>query len=92
MDFNIVETINANIEVSTVLFCIVVGYIYNNYTSANNKHLPTLVAILGVFFSSWNNGFELTPHIVLTGAISGLASTGLHQVIKQYFFKNSEEK
>ncbi len=87
MDFNIIEMVGNNIEISTVLFCAVIGIIYNNYFKDQNKHLPLLVMILGIFFSVWNHEWSVTPNIVLMGMISGVASTGFHQIFKQYFGK-----
>ena len=51
--------------------------------------IPTICALLGVVIAAWIQGWMLTPEVVLSGLISGLASTGLHQVFKQYLEKDS---
>ena len=55
----------------------------------DNKYIPTICALLGVIIAAWIQGWMLTPEVVLSGLISGLASTGLHQVFKQYLEKDS---
>lgn len=48
-----------------------------------SKIIPTVVAVLGVVVSVAASSWAVTPKNILNGAISGLASTGLHQLIKQ---------
>lgn len=43
---------------------------------------------LGVVTASWISGWIFTPQVVLSGLISGLASTGMHQLLKQYIEGN----
>lgn len=47
-------------------------------------HIPALVAILGVALAIWMNWPNITPEVILGGAVSGLASTGMHQMFKQW--------
>ena len=42
---------------------------------------------LGVVLNMWLNGFAFSPEILLGGLVSGLASTGMHQVFKQFIEK-----
>lgn len=65
--------------------CLCVGYIIKQWVKdVDNKYIPTICAVLGIFLASWINGWTVTPQIALGGMVSGLASTGLHQVFKQY--------
>lgn len=65
--------------------CICLGYIIKKWVKdVDNKYIPTIVAIIGVFLSIWINKWTVTPDIILTGLISGLSSTGLHQAFKQF--------
>ena len=50
----------------------------------DNKIIPTVVAVLGVVVSVAASSWAVTPENILNGAISGLASTGLHQLFKQW--------
>ena len=69
--------------------CLVVGYIVKKWVKdVDNKYIPTIVAILGVFLAIWFNGWSITPEIVLSGLITGASSTGLHQVFAQFIEKN----
>lgn len=66
--------------------CLCVGYIIKNVIPAErvNCYIPLIMAVLGVFLNTWLNGFAFTPEILLGGLASGLASTGMHQVFKQF--------
>lgn len=71
--------------------CLCVGYVVKKWIKdVDNKHIPTICAILGVLLSIWMNGWSISPSIILSGLFSGLTSTGLHQLFKQYI--NKEEK
>jgi hypothetical protein len=48
------------------------------------------MGVLGVGVNVWLNAFSFTPEILLGGLASGLASTGLHQVFKQFIEKGGE--
>ena len=70
--------------------CLVVGYIVKKWIKdIDNKYIPTIVTILGVILSIWFNGWIITPEIVLSGLITGAASTGMHQLFKQFIDKTS---
>lgn len=65
--------------------CLCVGYIVKHWIKdIDNKIIPTLCAVLGVVVAVWISWGSITPEVVLSGLASGLASTGLHQAIKQF--------
>lgn len=71
--------------------CLCVGYIVKKWIpDVDNKYIPTIVLVLGVILSIWISGWQVTPEVILSGMISGLCSTGVHQLFKQYIEK--EEK
>ena len=71
--------------------CLCVGYVVKKWISdVDNKYIPTIVAVLGVVLSIWISGWQITPEVILSGMISGLASTGMHQVFKQFIEKPSK--
>ena len=76
--------INKFIVESTLIACLCVGYVLKHLIPSEkiNKYIPLIVAVLGVAFSAWSNQ-AFTPDVVITGMVSGLASTGLHQAVKQ---------
>lgn len=64
------------------------GYVLKNWIKdVDNKYIPTICACLGIILSSWLNNWAVTPQIMLSGMISCLASTGLHQAMKQWIEK-----
>ena len=71
-----------------VAFCLCVGYVAKKWIKdLDNKYIPTICAVIGIVVAVWVNGWAITPVIVLSGMISGLASTGLHQAFKQIIEK-----
>ena len=79
------ETLNTYINPVTLGLCLVVGYILKHWIKdVDNKIIPTVVAVLGVVVSVAASSWAVTPENILNGAISGLASTGLHQLFKQW--------
>lgn len=78
------EMFNTYIVPVIVGICMIVGYLIKNFTGADNKVIPAAVALLGVALAIWMNWPTVTPEIILGGAVSGLASTGMHQMFKQW--------
>ena len=80
------EILNTFINPVIVCFCLVVGYVIKHLLpKVSNRIIPTVVVIVGVVVSLWMNQWAvLTPDVLLSGALSGLASTGLHQLFKQW--------
>ena len=69
-------------------FCLCAGYIVKHWVKdIDNKIIPTLCAVLGVLVAVWINWGNITPEVILAGLVSGLASTGLHQAVKQFLGK-----
>ena len=71
--------------------CLCVGYVIKKWIAdVDNKYIPTIVLVIGVVLSIWISGWQVTPEVILSGMISGLGSTGMHQLFKQFIEK--EEK
>ena len=71
--------------------CLCVGYIVKKWIKdVDNKFIPTICAVLGVFLAIWLNSWMVTPAIILSGLLSALASTGLHQLFVQYIDKGAK--
>ena len=71
--------------------CLCVGYIVKQWLKdVDNKFIPTIVTVLGVILSAWISGWNVTPNVILSGMISGLASTGMHQMFKQFIGTKTE--
>ena len=64
--------------------CLVVGYIVKKWIKdVDNKWIPTICAVVGFIIATWIAGWNISPQVILEGAFSGLAATGLHQLFKQ---------
>lgn len=62
---------------------LIVGFLMKNFMPTDNKWIPLTVTILGAIIGCIvNKGIALEP--IVGGALSGLASTGLHQLFKQF--------
>ena len=73
--------------------CLCVGYVIKKWVKdVDNKYIPTLCAVLGVILALWMSGWVITPTVLLSGMVSGLASTGLHQLFKQLINDDEEEE
>ena len=71
-------------------FCLIVGYILKHWIKdVDNKLIPTILAILGAFCACATTR-AITLELVVGGALSGLASTGLHQVFKNLINKENK--
>ena len=67
-----------------VVACVLVGYIIKvtpPFAKIANNYIPLIVTALGAILGVVVNG--LTLEVVVYGAVSGLASTGLHQAFTQ---------
>lgn len=69
--------------------CLVIGWIVKKWIAdIDNKYIPTIVTVLGAVLAVWFNSWAVTPEIILSGLITGAASTGMHQLFAQFIEKN----
>ncbi len=89
---NLLTYLNNSLVLMVVIVCLCVGFIIKNLipTDKINRFIPLIVAVLGVFLNIWYNSWTVTPDVLLGGLLSGLASTGLHQVFKQFIEKGGK--
>lgn len=74
------------IDYVTLGICLFAGLLIKHCTPLDNKYIPLIVAALGLGIAIWTNvGTGITPTVILSGLISGVASTGFHQVFRQLF-------
>ena len=78
------EYLNTFIVPVIVGLCLVVGYLIKHTAGAYDRFIPLVVTVLGVALAVWMNWPHITPEVLLGGAVSGLASTGMHQLFKQW--------
>ena len=71
--------------------CLCVGYVIK--TSLDfipNKYIPVIMLVLGTVLGIVTNLNDLSVDVVLTGMVSGLASTGMYEMFKNLINKESE--
>ena len=79
------EFFNDYLVLVVVGVCLCVGYVIKHILPGEtiNKFIPLIMAVLGIALNVWLNA-AFTPEILLGGLASGLASTGMHQLFKQF--------
>lgn len=79
---DIIEVIKGMYAPVIIVACLVVGFVVKKWIKdVDNKWIPTIVTILGAVLGFIINGASIGA--VVAGAVSGLASTGFHQLFKQ---------
>ena len=79
------ENLNQYLIPVIVALCLVVGYIIKHWVrDADNKIIPTVVTLAGTAAAVAMNWGAVTVEVIVGGALSGLASTGMHQLFKQW--------
>ena len=81
MDFTYIQEYISPI---TLISCLCVGYVIKNLIPNDtiNRFIPLIVALIGVAMCAWAE-MAITPAVVCSGLISGLASTGFYEVFSQ---------
>ena len=82
MDFTV---LTENFVVVVVVACLVVGYIIKHATFfkwIKNDDIPMILALIGAVLNAVVSG--LSVESVVYGALMGVASTGLHQIFKEW--------
>lgn len=72
------------------LACLIVGYIVKHATFLKwvpNNDIPWILAVFGGILNSFVSGLSIES--VVYGAFMGLASTGLHQIFKEFIERGS---
>ena len=80
MDLSFIQELYVPI---VIIACLVIGYILKKWiVDLDNKFIPTILAVIGAGIGCLV-AKDITVELVIGGAVSGLASTGFHPVIKQ---------
>ena len=78
------EFLNGYLNLIIVGLCLLFGFIVKKWVKdVDNKIIPTLCAFLGLLLAVWIHWGNITPEAILSGVVSGLAATGLHQAFAQ---------
>lgn len=85
------EFLNGYITPVILTACLLAGFIIKKWVKdVDNKWIPTVVTVLGAVLAVLMNLGNVTLETVVGGALSGLASTGMHQLFKQWLEKGEE--
>ena len=76
------------INIIVLGICLCVGFVIKNSLDfIPNKYIPLIMFVLGTVINIIFNLPNINGAIILTGMISGLASTGLYEMFKNLLFK-----
>lgn len=62
--------------------CLCAGYALRAASLIPKRWIPLFNAALGTLLAVWMEWGSITPAVVLGGMFSGLASTGMHEALK----------
>ena len=66
-----------------MVVCLIVGFIMKKFMPTDNKWIPLTVTVLGGILGCVAAGCVISLEAIAGGMVTGLASTGLHQVFTQ---------
>ncbi len=70
------------VNIRILLSCLLIGFILKMWIEdQENRWIPTVVTVVGVIVSFCLHGISLESGLI--GGVSGFASTGMHQLVKQ---------
>lgn len=82
------ELFAAYINPEITAACLVIGFIVKKWVKdVDDRLIPTIVAGAGLGLAAAANWGGLSVGVLVGGALSGLASTGMHQLFKQWMEK-----
>ena len=85
------EMLNNYLVPEIVIGCLILGYVLKHWIAdVDNKWIPTICCVVGLVAAWLTNLGELSIGVFVGGALSGLASTGLHQMLKQWIDNGGE--
>lgn len=83
------------VVIPVVICCFVIGYILKNYTKLPNNFIPLIMAIAGVIFNIIivrENDISISLMTIMGGAFTGLASTGIYELVMNMFNMKKHKK
>ncbi len=79
------------INIVTLGICLCLGYAIKNIKRFNNQYIPVVMLVIGTIINILGNFPAISMTIILSGMISGLASTGLYEAMRNLIVKNDKE-
>lgn len=80
------QYLQTNTALPVMGLCLCVGYVIKNAIPGQkiNRFIPLIMAVLGSFCNLWLCHFTLTPQTLLIGMLSGLSSTGVYELFRNF--------
>ena len=79
--------------VGVVAFCLAIGYVIKHSLQfIPNKYIPLILSVIGIAFNMWINDWIIAPEVIIGGIISGLASTGMYELFRNFIEGTTKEK
>jgi hypothetical protein len=72
-----------------MVICLCVGFVLKKFAPTDNKWIPLTLMILGAVLGCIA-GWDINLEHIAAGMVTGLASTGLHQVFSQLIGADDE--
>lgn len=83
-----IEFLNEYINLVTLGICLCTGYVIKTSLDfISNKYIPLIMLILGVVLNILCNLNNINETVILSGMVSGLASTGLYEAMRNLLQK-----
>lgn len=84
--------LNGYINLVVLGICLCLGYVIKNSLDfINNKYIPAIMLVTGTAVNIVINLPNINAIIVLSGMISGLASTGLYEAMRNLIRKDGKK-
>lgn len=94
MNIDLIVILRDYIVIPVIIACLVIGYCIKHIKwlkKVSNEYIPTILVICGILIVIAVKWGEITPIVIISGAFSGLASTGLHQIFKNIIERKNKE-
>ena len=81
------------INVITLGICLCIGYaLKTSFKKFNNQYIPMVMLVIGTIINVLINIPNIHATVVLSGMISGLASTGLYEAMRNLIDKDGKKE
>lgn len=89
------ENLNLETYISPLItvFCLCIGFVIKNtpqFDKVANRFIPIIVFVVGILLGFATQGLNVQS--MTTGAVSGLYSVAIYEVVFQTFFKGGDKK
>lgn len=80
------------INLITLGICLCIGYAFKKIDKFNNQYIPAVMLLLGTIINVLVNIPNINMAVILGGMISGLASTGLYEAMRNLLEKDGKKE